>query len=72
MNRRTLAMTAPLLAAALLTAGCIGIRAEKVYSNGPTLGQELTDLKTAHEQGVIDDAEYARLRARLVEGDGGE
>ncbi|XAM01170.1 hypothetical protein OT109_07235 [Phycisphaeraceae bacterium D3-23] len=47
--------------------GCIGIRAEKIYSNGPTLGQELTDLKAAHEQGVIDDAEYARLRSGLMD-----
>lgn len=69
MNRRTLATAAPLIAAALLMTGCIGIRAEKIYSDAPTLGQELTDLKSAHDSGVIDDAEYARLRSRLIEGD---
>ncbi len=66
MNRRTLATAAPLLAAALLLGGCIGIRAEKVYSDSPTLGQELTDLKAAHESGVVTDEEYRDLRARLI------
>lgn len=56
-----------LSAACLLAAGCIGIRAEKVYSDSPTLGQELTDLKAAHDSGVVTDDEYSTLRARLIE-----
>jgi hypothetical protein len=33
----------------------------------PTLGQELIDLQTAHEQGAISDEEYETARTRLVE-----
>lgn len=33
----------------------------------PTLGQELIDLKNAHEQGAISDEEYEKAKAGLIE-----
>ncbi len=32
-----------------------------------TLGQELSDLKQAHDSGVISDEEFHRLRSRFIE-----
>lgn len=33
----------------------------------PTIGQELLDLDRAREAGVINNAEYERTRARILE-----
>jgi hypothetical protein len=36
------------------------------WKRDSTLGQELIDLDRAHQSGVINDEEYARLRARIL------
>jgi hypothetical protein len=33
----------------------------------PTIGQQLLDLDRAHEQGAINDAEYARAKDRILD-----
>jgi hypothetical protein len=38
----------------------------------PTIGQELIDLQKAKESGAIDEAEYDRTRARILEDAGVE
>lgn len=67
MNKR-LACTAPLLIAALILPGCLGISSEKTYHSPPTTGQELSDLKTALDSGVISQEEYDQLRADIING----
>lgn len=53
-----------------LITGCGGGGAKTVYQHRmTTVGQELTDLKKAHEQGALSDREYERQRQRLLEGE---
>ena len=64
--------TAALLLAvfAFGTTGCIvgvGNRGNPHSSEHHTLGQELMDLKTAHDAGAIDPDEYHRQRAKLLD-----
>ncbi|MCG8400354.1 MAG: SHOCT domain-containing protein [Firmicutes bacterium] len=56
-----------LTTALLLTSGCIAIGGRNETStNPPTLGKELIDLKTAHEQGALTDAEFENAKAQLI------
>ena len=60
-----------LLSTALLLNGCIGLSmggGTKTESHNPTLGQQLVDLKTAHDTGAINDAEYQTQKAKLLNG----
>ena len=36
------------------------------YTTTTTLGQELTDLKKAHDDGVINDEEYQAARKKIL------
>jgi len=45
--------------------GCGGGGA-KMSANTTTLGQELTDLKAAYDQGVISEKEYERLKKDVI------
>lgn len=55
------------LAAVAAAGGCIGVGgSDRTYVHRPTVGQELTDLKHARDAGAIDDAEYGRLKAELM------
>ena len=48
-------------------AGCGGGGAQThVEHRGTTLGQELMDLKKAHDQGVISDSDYESQREKLL------
>ena len=52
------------------TTGCIvgvGNRGNPHSSEKHTLGQELMDLKTARDAGVIDPDEYEHQRRKLLE-----
>jgi hypothetical protein len=54
---------------ATLLVGCGGGGAKTYYMNRTTtLGQELTDLKTAYEQGAITEQEYVGQRSKLLKG----
>jgi hypothetical protein len=59
-----------LVCGSALLSGCGGGGAKTVYQHRmTTVGQELTDLKKAHEQGALSDREYERQRQRLLEGE---
>ena len=70
-------MTILILLAALVISwgltGCWNINAKAPESitvgtgHYPTLGQELTDLKKALDQGLITEPEYQRAKAKLIE-----
>ena len=53
----------------ILTSGCAwsvgGSKGTTVAK--PTQGQELIDLKRAHEEGAISDSEYESMRAKILE-----
>lgn len=56
------------MAATLLT-GCAGAAFNRVnltVSRNITVGQELMDLQTAHEKGVISDSEYAEAKQNVL------
>ncbi len=55
--------------AAVLLSGCAGAafnRLNLTVSRNITVGQELLDLKTAHEEGVISDTEYMKAKKDIL------
>jgi hypothetical protein len=59
---------AALLAAGVFS-GCILVGGGSKITT-PTKGQELTDLKIAHDTGAINDQEYANARAKILNSNG--
>jgi hypothetical protein len=59
--------TGLLLAALAGTTGCVAVGGAETKQI-PTVGRELQDLKTAHDAGAINDAEYETTKSRLVSG----
>lgn len=66
MLPRTCMRIALLAIALTLLPGCLVIGSSKSNTNPPTLGQQLSDLKTAHDEGAINDAEYDGARTKLL------
>ena len=63
--------TAVALSAMLLLTGCLALQiggGDKKEAQKATLGQQLIDLKTAKDAGVITDTEYQTQKAKLLEG----
>lgn len=61
-------LLAAAMAATLLT-GCAGAafnRVNMTVSRNITVGQELIDLQTAHEKGIINDSEYAEAKQNVL------
>ena len=57
------------LLAVLLFSGCLALQVgggDKKETSKPTIGQQLTDLKTARDAGAITDAEYETQKAKLL------
>lgn len=51
-------------------AGCGGGEGEvKKHTAGPTVGKELTDLKSAYEKGAISKEEYEKAKEKILERD---
>ena len=58
-----------LIATAISLSGCAGAafnRVELVMNRNVTVGQELIDLKTAHEEGIINDSEYIQAKQDIL------
>ena len=56
-------------AAVALLSGCAGAAFNKVEITANrhiTIGQELMDLKTAHEKGIISDTEYMETKKQIL------
>jgi hypothetical protein len=47
-------------------AGCIGVSENSPTTHYPTVGRELCDLKTAHDQGALDEQEYELARQKVM------
>lgn len=58
------------LSAAVLLTGCIGLQFgggdKKSEVQGTTVGQQLTDLKIARDNGAINEAEYQTQKAKVL------
>lgn len=68
MKKLLLPAIMALVAATLLT-GCVASIGNGEPRNGQThntLGQQLIDLKKAHDSGAINDADYETQKARLL------
>jgi hypothetical protein len=63
--------TALALSAMLLLTGCLVLKiggGDKKEVGKATIGQQLTDLKTAKDAGAITEAEYETQKAKLLGG----
>lgn len=61
--RLILANSALIILSASLT-GCGGTKVTS--TNERSVGQQLTDLNDARQQGIVDDKEYARLKKAII------
>ena len=67
--KKLITMVSILTAALILLNGCVvAVGGGKTANVRPTVGQQLVDLKKAHETGAISDEEYAAQRAKVLEG----
>lgn len=69
MNRTTVLAVVCILAASVVLSACCGGGSTQVVTKpapATTLGQELTDLETAHDKGVITDKEYEDAKQKLI------
>jgi len=67
MKMTPLNITIPALAlATVLIAGCGG-GDSSVQASTTTVGQELTDLKKAYDEGIITEKEYEESKERILE-----
>ena len=54
------------LCVALSAAGCIVVADDTHRTFPPTVGRQLCDLKTAHDNGAINDDEYHNTKAKML------
>lgn len=67
--KQTMSAAGVAVLAAVLLTGCLNLQfggGSTTKPQGPTTGQQLIDLKKAHEAGAISDAEYQAARAKLL------
>ena len=63
----TTVMLCSALAAILLSSGCVAAIGNRGAGNGcNTVGQQLLDLKKAHDAGAMSDAEYESERGKVL------
>ena len=65
---RQLTLAALLLGSLFWLSAC-AVGTSKHNEQRPTLGQELSDLKTARDNGAISEEEYAAAKAALLKRD---
>ena len=66
--KKVLNITAAAVAVSLLS-GCAGAAFNRVDITAVrhiTIGQELMDLKAAHEKGIISDTEYMQTKKQIL------
>jgi hypothetical protein len=69
--KKVLIPTAIALSAMLLLTGCLALQVgggDKKQEQKATTGQQLIDLKAAHDAGAITDSEYQTQKAKLLDG----
>lgn len=64
MNHKTIALL--LLSSSLTLGGCFFHGGTQEHINRPTLGQELTDLKAALDEGAVSQQEYQKKKEKLI------
>ncbi len=64
MNRRS-TITAVAFVAAVLAGGCASD--EPLTTANVSLGQQLIDLKDAHDKGALSDKEYKKARENIID-----
>ena len=67
--KKTVTITMALTAIILLS-GCAGAAFNRVCvtaNRHVTIGQELIDLKKAHEKGIISDTEYMQTKKQILD-----
>jgi Short C-terminal domain len=63
--------TAVALSAMVLLTGCLALQiggGDTKSEKKTTVGQQLVDLKTAHDSGAISDADYETQKAKVLSG----
>ena len=66
--RTSFTILLPTVLLALVCSGCASFnRVEVHHSRLTTIGQELTDLKKAKDQGLLSDDEYAKSRKDIFD-----
>lgn len=69
MNKKSTLLALACLAAILSVSGCVAsIGNGNPPRSNATVGQQLIDLKRAHEAGALSDAEYDSQRSKLLNG----
>ena len=69
--KRHIVVALSTLVLALFLAGCCGggtetVVVEKPMEGGATTGQQLQDLKAAHDQGALTDEEYEQQKEKIL------
>ncbi len=64
--KRTVAILAIFILAAIVSGCAIGNKGELYYNRTTTIGQEMIDLKTALDNGAVTQEEYDKLKADLM------
>lgn len=65
MNLRLLLSSAIVIAMSFSLTGC-GSTTKVTSTNERSVGQQLTDLNDARQQGIITEKEYSRLRNAII------
>lgn len=65
MNPRSLISICLLTAASCALVGC-GTDTQVTSTTERSVGQQLTDLSEAHQQGIITDREYEKLKKAII------
>ena len=63
---RLMMISSALVLATLLTTGCGG-GDSKVEASTTTMGQELSDLKKAYDEGIITEKEYEKSKENILD-----
>jgi hypothetical protein len=50
----------------LMSAGCGSTKVSTQTNTNASVGQQLMDLQKAHDQGLINDTDYNKLKAAII------